>query len=266
MHEKKRKEKKKMMIKCIECTCAFLFDFEMYVLSHFLACCCLLPCLNAHLPNDLNHSFFFVLVKVVLEHVIGEGSFGRVWSASWHSSKVAVKEFVFAQAAVAAASSSSSSASSSSSSSSPPFTLASSSASFNNSNSGSGGKSGRSLASSDGGGSNHRSKRSHGSGSSGGSKSGGNKSSTGGGGASGLSMRDPASMRRQLIEEIVGEAGLMSYLRHPRILQLFGCSLTAQAIWIVSELCALGSLRQVIDLLRQCRTRNSVVSSHNNVK
>ena len=181
--------------------------------------------------------------QVVLEHVIGEGSFGRVWAASWHSSKVAVKEFVFAQAAVAAAASSSSS-----SSSSPPFTLASSSsASYNNTNSGSGGKSGGSLASSEGsGGTNSRSGNGSGSGSSSGSS---NKSSTGGGkGGVGLSMRDPASMRRQLIEEIVGEAGLMSYLRHPRILQLFGCSLTAQAIWIVSELCALGSLRQVITL------------------
>ncbi len=53
--------------------------------------------------------------------------------------------------------------------------------------------------------------------------------------------------RREIIEEIVGEAGIMSYLRHPRILQLFGCSLTAQAIWIVSELCSQGSLRQVLD-------------------
>ena len=53
--------------------------------------------------------------------------------------------------------------------------------------------------------------------------------------------------RRDMVEEIVGEAGIMSYLRHPRILQLFGCSLTAQAIWIVSELCSQGSLRQVLD-------------------
>lgn len=29
------------------------------------------------------------------------------------------------------------------------------------------------------------------------------------------------------------------------MLQLYGCSLTAQAIWLVSELCSLGSLRQV---------------------
>jgi len=39
----------------------------------------------------------------------------------------------------------------------------------------------------------------------------------------------------------------MAILRHPNVLQLFGCSLTAQAIWIVSELCSLGSLRQVLD-------------------
>ena len=67
--------------------------------------------------------------------IIGEGSFGRVWSAMWQSSQVAVKEFVFAQAAV----------------------------------------------------------------------SGG------------------SNQRRDIIEEIVGEAGIMSYLRHPRILQLYGC-------------------------------------------
>ena len=39
----------------------------------------------------------------------------------------------------------------------------------------------------------------------------------------------------------------MAYLRHPKVLQLYGCALTAQAIWIVSELCAHGSLRQVLD-------------------
>ena len=84
---------------------------------------------------------------IVLHRIIGEGSFGRVWAASWRSSHVAVKEFVFAQAAV-------------------------------NGNS---------------------------------------------------------AQKRDIIEEIVGEAAIMSYLRHPRILQLFGCSLTVQAIWIVSE-------------------------------
>jgi hypothetical protein len=97
--------------------------------------------------------------EIFLQRIIGEGTFGRVWSARWRSSSVAVKEFVFAQAAVA-------------------------------------GKS---------------------------------------------------SMQQQIIEEIIGEAGMMAILRHPNVLQLFGCSLTAQAIWIVSELCSLGSLRQLLD-------------------
>ena len=107
--------------------------------------------------------------EIVLQRIIGEGTFGRVWVAKWRSSQVAVKEFVFAQAAVM----------------------------------------GRST------------------------------------------------QRKEIIEEvrrhinnqyqsfvfiltpppsqIVGEAGTMSCLRHPHILQLFGCSLTSQAIWIVSE-------------------------------
>ena len=97
--------------------------------------------------------------EIFLQRIIGEGSFGRVWSARWRSASVAVKEFVFAQAAVA----------------------------------------GRS------------------------------------------------SMQQEIVEEIIGEAGMMAILRHPNVLQLFGCSLTAQAIWIVSELCSLGSLRQLID-------------------
>lgn len=97
--------------------------------------------------------------EIFLQRIIGEGTFGRVWSARWNSSSVAVKEFVFAQAAVI----------------------------------------GRS------------------------------------------------SMQQQIVEEIIGEAGMMAILRHPNVLQLFGCSLTAQAIWIVSELCSLGSLRQVLD-------------------
>ena len=97
--------------------------------------------------------------EIFLQRIIGEGTFGRVWSARWKSSSVAVKEFVFAQAAVI----------------------------------------GRS------------------------------------------------SMQQQIVEEIIGEAGIMAILRHPNVLQLFGCSLTAQAIWIVSELCSLGSLRQVLD-------------------
>jgi len=97
--------------------------------------------------------------EIFLQRIIGEGTFGRVWSAKWRSSSVAVKEFVFAQAAVA----------------------------------------GRS------------------------------------------------SMTQEIVEEIIGEAGMMAILRHPNVLQLFGCSLTAQAIWIVSELCSLGSLRQLLD-------------------
>jgi len=97
--------------------------------------------------------------EIFLQRIIGEGTFGRVWSARWNSSSVAVKEFIFAQAAVI-------------------------------------GKS---------------------------------------------------SMQQQIVEEIIGEAGMMAILRHPNVLQLFGCSLTAQAIWIVSELCSLGSLRQVLD-------------------
>jgi serine/threonine protein kinase len=97
--------------------------------------------------------------EIFLQRIIGEGTFGRVWSARWNSASVAVKEFVFAQAAVI----------------------------------------GRS------------------------------------------------SMQQEIIEEIIGEAGMMAILRHPNVLQLFGCSLTAQAIWIVSELCSLGSLRQILD-------------------
>lgn len=97
--------------------------------------------------------------EIILNRIIGEGTFGRVWSAKWNISSVAVKEFVFAQAAVA-------------------------------------GKS---------------------------------------------------AQQNEIIEEIIGEAGMMAILRHPNVLQLFGCSLTAQAIWIVSELCSLGSLRQLLD-------------------
>lgn len=97
--------------------------------------------------------------EIILHRIIGEGSFGRVWSARLNSASVAVKEFVFAQAAVA-------------------------------------GKS---------------------------------------------------SQQGEIIEEIIGEAGMMAILRHPNVLQLFGCSLTAQAIWIVSELCSLGSLRHLLD-------------------
>jgi len=96
---------------------------------------------------------------ITLHRIIGQGTFGRVWSAGYYSSSVAVKEFVFAQAAVAGHS----------------------------------------------------------------------------------------SQQESIIQDIVGEAGIMSILRHPNVLQLFGCSMTAQAIWIVSELCSLGSLRQLLD-------------------
>jgi serine/threonine protein kinase len=97
--------------------------------------------------------------EIILHRIIGEGTFGRVWSARLNSASVAVKEFVFAQAAIA----------------------------------------GRSA------------------------------------------------QRGEIVEEIIGEAGMMAILRHPNVLQLFGCSLTAQAIWIVSELCSLGSLRHLLD-------------------
>lgn len=110
----------------------------------------------------VNHPHLLTLVdpqEIILHRIIGEGTFGRVWSARWRSSGVAVKEFVFAQAAVA-------------------------------------GKS---------------------------------------------------QQQNEIIEEIIGEAGMMAILRHPNVLQLFGCSLTAQAIWIVSDLCSLGSLRQLLD-------------------
>lgn len=50
----------------------------------------------------------------------------------------------------------------------------------------------------------------------------------------------------ELIEEIIGEAGIMSLLRHPKILQLYGVSLTTQTIWIISELCSCGSLRMIL--------------------
>lgn len=51
----------------------------------------------------------------------------------------------------------------------------------------------------------------------------------------------------ELIEEIIGEAGIMSLLKHPKILQLYGVSLTTQTIWIISELCATGSLRMLLN-------------------
>ena len=39
----------------------------------------------------------------------------------------------------------------------------------------------------------------------------------------------------------------MACLRHPKILQLYGCSLTLQAIWIVSELCIRGRLLYIVE-------------------
>ncbi len=104
--------------------------------------------LNAVNPNE-----------IILHHIVGEGSYGRVWSGVWKNSPVAVKEFVFAQAVI----------------------------------------------------------------------------------------RGSTLHKNDFIEEIVGEAMIMSYLRHPRILNLYGCTLTPHAIWIVSELCSRGSLRQVLD-------------------
>jgi serine/threonine protein kinase len=110
-----------------------------------------------HLPT---HETLLIInpQEIVLSRIIGEGSFGRVWNGQWRNNAVAVKEFVFAQAAI------------------------------------------------EGGSLQHNS----------------------------------------IIEEIVGEAGIMACLRHPKILQLYGCSLTMQAIWIVSELCIRGSLRMVL--------------------
>jgi serine/threonine protein kinase len=110
-----------------------------------------------HLPT---HETLLIInpQEITLSRIIGEGSFGRVWNGNWRNNAVAVKEFVFAQAAI------------------------------------------------EGGSLQHNS----------------------------------------IIEEIVGEAGIMACLRHPKILQLYGCSLTMQAIWIVSELCIRGSLRMVL--------------------
>lgn len=111
-----------------------------------------------HLPS---HESLLIIDprEVILKKSIGEGSFGRVWSGYWRNNAVAIKEFVFAQAAIV-----------------------------------------------------------------GGSVD-----------------------RNNIIDEIVGEAGIMACLRHPKILQIYGCSLTMQAIWIASELCNRGSLRMVLN-------------------
>eukprot|EP00602_Paraphysomonas_sp_CaronLab_P007860 CAMPEP_0185032518 /NCGR_PEP_ID=MMETSP1103-20130426/20669_1 /TAXON_ID=36769 /ORGANISM="Paraphysomonas bandaiensis, Strain Caron Lab Isolate" /LENGTH=964 /DNA_ID=CAMNT_0027568451 /DNA_START=200 /DNA_END=3094 /DNA_ORIENTATION=+ len=97
--------------------------------------------------------------EIILSKIIGEGSFGRVWSGVWRNNNVAVKDFVFAQAALT-------------------------------------------------GGSQHV---------------------------------------NSIVEEIIGEAIVMTCLNHPKILQLYGCSLTMQAVWIVSELCPRGSLRMLLN-------------------
>lgn len=41
--------------------------------------------------------------------------------------------------------------------------------------------------------------------------------------------------RNELIEEIVGEAAIMSFLQHPRILHLYGCSLTSQVQYLLTD-------------------------------
>jgi serine/threonine protein kinase len=54
--------------------------------------------------RHVQHPHLLTLIdpqEIFLQRIIGEGTFGRVWSAKWRSAKVAVKEFVFAQAAVA---------------------------------------------------------------------------------------------------------------------------------------------------------------------
>lgn len=96
--------------------------------------------------------------EIMLWKIIGEGSFGRVWSGKWKSNNVAVKEFVFAQAAMA----------------------------------------GGSL------------------------------------------------QRDSIIEEIVGEAGIMAFLRHPKILQIYGCSLTMQVTHLYLALLCLYSHQCIV--------------------
>ena len=57
-----------------------------------------------HLPT--HESLLIINPKeIVLSKIIGEGSFGRVWNGQWRNNSVAVKEFVFAQAAIVGASS-----------------------------------------------------------------------------------------------------------------------------------------------------------------
>mmetsp|Transcript_46493 Transcript_46493/g.86722 ORF Transcript_46493/g.86722 Transcript_46493/m.86722 type:complete len:813 (-) Transcript_46493:2001-4439(-) len=223
--------------------------------------------------------------EIVLHHVIGEGSFGRVWSAQWQSSQVAVKEFVFAQAGSNSHhrhdnddnSEDGDNNENGNDEDDEDDTLGSNTDCF-------GGYMGQRSSDGDGSDDDGRNDGSDGSGGVGVDSVGGGDSASGGNygselagvsatlleggrfGSSGaadgtkkrqnqlklkkkqkLKLKRRATTRREVIEEIVGEAGIMSCLRHPRILQLYGCSLTAQAIWIVAELCSVGSLRQVLD-------------------
>ena len=157
--------------------------------------------------------------EITLRHVIGEGSFGRVWSATWQSSDVAVKEFTLAQARVSASVEKVRLSLSLGGDRSRLNTIESVSLHCHTLCEFVGTLHSPHLGLCQG----HR-------------ETGFQAAFAGG-----------AMHRRDIIEEIVGEAGIMAYLRHPKILQLYGCSLTAQAIWIVSELCSHGSLRQVLD-------------------
>jgi tRNA A-37 threonylcarbamoyl transferase component Bud32 len=53
----------------------------------------------------------------------------------------------------------------------------------------------------------------------------------------------------RIINQVVREAAIMAVVQHPKVLQLFGCSFNgpSASMWIVSELCARGSLREVLD-------------------
>lgn len=52
---------------------------------------------------------------------------------------------------------------------------------------------------------------------------------------------------KEIVTEILGEACVMAFLKHANILTLYGVTLTGQALWIISELCAHGSLRMVLN-------------------
>jgi len=54
-------------------------------------------------------------------------------------------------------------------------------------------------------------------------------------------------MKDSVLADIMGEAAVMSLLRHPKILQMYGYTFTSKAVWIVSELCELGNLRELLD-------------------